>query len=285
MNEGKRADKGRISRRRFLGLSGAGLAGVVALGMPPLVRGLGVGEAPAVPSTTGPRRQWAMVIDLRKCEGCTTIDTAPGCVQHCIVGHYVPASQEWIQVFKVESQGRGSFFMPVPCQHCENAPCVNVCPVAATYHTATGAVLIDNRRCIGCRLCIAACPYQRRFFNWGEPKSPPEARFLNYSPELGAPSVKGTTNKCVWCEHLTKDGKLPHCVSGCPMKALYWADLEEDIATNGAETVQFSTFVAANNAYRFKEGLGTQPRTWYIPGHGEAFGRHPNDKAELKPVS
>ncbi len=224
-----------------------------------------------------------MVIDLKKCEGCVTINSSPQCTQACIAGHFVPKGQEWIQVYEMDLPGGGSYFMPTPCYHCENAPCVNVCPVAATYHDKDGIVLIDHRRCIGCRLCMAACPYQRRFFNWGTPELPPEAAFAEYSPLYPVPAVKGTVIKCMFCAHLLRDGKLPMCVTGCPMKALYIGDLNENIASNGVEMVELSKFLDKNNAYRHKEELGTQPRVWYLPGHGQRFGREPDDSREFKP--
>ncbi len=229
-------------------------------------------------------RQWAMVVDLRKCDGCVTLDEPPQCTQGCIQEHFVPEGQKWIEVYRRELPGGGATFMPTPCYQCENAPCANVCPVGATYHNEEGIVLIDHNRCIGCRLCMAACPYQRRFFNWGTPHLPPEARFASYSPEYPVPARKGTVIKCMFCAHRTRVGKLPACVEACPMNALYFGDLEEDVATNGVEVVQLSRFLAENNAFRYKEELGTSPRVWYIPGHGEAFDRSAVDSRPLKPV-
>ncbi|MCL5070719.1 MAG: 4Fe-4S dicluster domain-containing protein [Actinobacteria bacterium] len=228
--------------------------------------------------------QWCMVIDLRKCEGCVTIDKPPQCTQACIAMHFVPKEQKWIEVYKVEQPGEGNYFMPTPCYHCENAPCVKVCPVKATYHNEEGIVLVDHFRCIGCRLCMAACPYQRRFFNWGTPNLPPEAAFAKYSPEFPVPAKRGTVIKCIFCAHLLKVGKLPACVAGCPMKALYMGDFNRNTASNGVEVVQLSKFLDENNAYRYKEELGTQPRVWYLPGHGQLLGRHPDDLRELKSI-
>lgn len=286
MDKGK---KGAISRRRFLQLAGA--AGVLAVplgaGIPLLKKASA--EDPAQQEAThqaveqATNRQWCMVVDLRKCEGCTTIDAPPQCVQACIEGHYVPEGQQWIEIYQKEGEGGGSFFMPAPCMQCENAPCVNVCPVGATYHNPQGIVLIDHRRCIGCRLCMAACPYQRRFFNWGEPRIPREAYFVKYTPEFPAPAIKGTVMKCIFCAHRTAHGQLPICVEGCPMKALYLGDLNEDVATNGMEVVTLSRFISENDAYRYKDGLGTQPRVWYIPGHGHAFGRMSDATQQKKP--
>ena len=226
-------------------------------------------------------RAWCMVIDLKKCDGCTGLGIPPQCTQACISGHYVPKGMRWIQVFEPELPGDGSFFLPAPCYHCENAPCVNVCPVAATYHNKDGIVLIDQRRCIGCRFCLAACPYHRRFFNWGTPQLPPEAAFAEYSPERQIPAIKGTAMKCDFCPDMMRGGKLPHCVSACPRKVLYMGDLNEDFASNGAEVVKLSKFLAENDAYQYKEDLGTQPRVWYLPGHGQLFGMKPDDHLKL----
>jgi molybdopterin-containing oxidoreductase family iron-sulfur binding subunit len=226
-----------------------------------------------------------MVIDLKGCDGCVGLETSPQCLQACILGHYVPKGMKWIEIYEHELPGGGSYFMPTPCYHCENAPCVNVCPVAATYHIESGIVLIDQRRCIGCRFCMAACPYQRRFFNWGTPEQPPEAALAEYSPEHQVPAIKGTVMKCDFCPDMMRQGKLPYCVAACPRKVLYMGDLNEDFASNGEEVVKLSRFLDDNNAYRYKEELGTQPRVFYLPGHGQDFGRHPDDPRQLLPTT
>ncbi|MBI3954203.1 MAG: 4Fe-4S dicluster domain-containing protein [Chloroflexi bacterium] len=287
-----------ISRRGFLkALAGAGtLLAIPAVPglLTPLFRRPGPGEAvayrdeaaaakgTAASKVAGSKlRQWAMVVDLRKCDGCVTIDEPPQCTQGCIKEHFVPEGQKWVQVYQRELAGGGSAFMPTPCYQCENAPCVNVCPVGATYHNEEGIVLINHDRCIGCRFCMAACPYQRRFFNWGTPELPPEARFASYSPEYPVPARRGTVIKCMFCAHRAAAGKLPACVEACPMNALYFGDLEEDAATNGVEVVPLSAFLSENNGYRYKEELGTRPRVWYIPGHGETFDRLARDERPL----
>ncbi len=288
----KKKDKN-FSRRQFITKS-VGTVGLLAVLSSPLVSAANRAKASTNTSkavsnspdevtanTTG--RAWCMVIDLKKCEGCVTIDTPPQCTQACVNGHLVPKGMEWIQVFEVDLPGGGSYFMPTPCQHCENAPCTNICPVGATYHTKDGIVLIDHRRCIGCRMCMAACPYHRRFMNWGTPELPPEAAFAEYSPEHPMPAIKGTVIKCDFCPDLMRNGKLPYCVAGCPMKALYMGDLNEGIASNGVEVVQLYKFLDENNAYRYKEALGTQPRVWYLPGRGQLFGRTPDDSRQFKP--
>jgi molybdopterin-containing oxidoreductase family iron-sulfur binding subunit len=280
-------DKG-LDRRQFIQSLGA--AGTLAVLSVPFLTVPGCTRASDSIAADGPiehsrkMRSWCMVIDLKKCDGCVGLETPPQCTQACVNGHLVPKGQQWIQVFEMDLPGGGSFFMPVPCQHCESAPCVNVCPVAATYHTQEGLVLIDHRRCIGCRMCMAACPYQRRFFNWDKPQLPPEAVFAEYSPLNPIPTVIGTVNKCVFAAHLLLEGRMPFCVMGCPQNALYMGDLNDDIASNGREVVTLSRFLDDNNGYRFKEELGTQPRVWYLPGHGEDSGRKPDDSRQLEPV-
>lgn len=272
-----------LSRRDFIKRS-LGVAGLAAITAYPLVSVLTPGKSQADNSGSAPpgkARSWCMVIDLKKCEGCVTIGAPPQCTQACINGHFAPKGQQWIQVYEVGLAGGGSYFMPTPCYQCENAPCVNVCPVAATYQTKEGIVLVDHQRCIGCRFCMAACPYQRRFFNWGTPEVPPEAALAQYSPEYPVPAVKGTVIKCMFCAHFLHNGKLPYCVAGCPMKALYIGDLNQNVATNGGEVVELSRFLSENDAFRYKENLGTQPRVWYLPGHGQEFGRKALDHREF----
>lgn len=272
----------KLTRRRFiLGAGAVTAASALAPGIRIAETFAGQqGDATATRST-GTRRQWAMVIDLRKCEGCVTQDAAPACTEGCNAEHFVPAGQEWIKVFRMESESaNGSYFLPRPCMHCENAPCLNVCPVGATYRDDEGLILINHERCIGCRFCMAACPYGARSFNWDQPENPAGATFAEYSPQFPVPHRKGTVEKCMLCAHRTKDGKLPACAENCPMNAIYLGDLVEDIATNGKDVVKLSEFLSQSNAFRLKEELGTRPRVWYIPGHGEEYGRTALDARE-----
>ena len=218
-------------------------------------------------------RRWAMVIDLRYCDGCQSVGKPPQCTAACIQSHFAPEPMEWIQVYEPPLQGGGTQFVPTPCQQCQNPPCVNVCPVGATFSTPEGVVLIDQQRCIGCRLCMEACPYDRRFFNWGEPPIPPEATLMKYDVMHQSPALRGTVMKCDFCPDLANAGSLPYCAQGCPNHAIYYGDLEEDVATNGKEVVKLSRFLSEDSTYRQKENLGTMPRVYYIPGHGELVGR------------
>ena len=258
--------KKNLSRRDFLKISG-GVVGASILTSAMFTalsrfKSKDLTEQPAKKSLN----RWCMVIDLRKCQGLLR------CTQACIDMHFVPKPQKWIEVYKPKTVKGGSYFMPTPCFHCENAPCVKVCPVKATYHNEEGIVLVDHNRCIGCRQCMAACPYQRRFFNWGTLKLPPGGVFAKYSPDFPVPAVKGTVLKCIFCSHLLKEGKLPGCVKGCPNGVIYLGDYNKDLASNSQEIVSLSKFLNDNHAYRYKEELGTQPRVWYLPGHGESFG-------------
>jgi molybdopterin-containing oxidoreductase family iron-sulfur binding subunit len=226
-------------------------------------------ELPQVART----RQWSMIIDLRKCDGCQSVNLPPQCTTACIEGHFAPEPMQWIEVFEHELEGDGTRFVPTPCQHCQNPPCVNVCPVGATFSSPEGLVLIDQERCIGCRICMAACPYDRRFFNWGDPPIPPEALVAEYDLEVQVPATKGTVMKCDFCPDMVRSGTLPFCIQGCPHLAIYYGDLEEDLATNGRELVSMSRFLAEHDAFHLKAELGTKPRVFYVPGHGELVGR------------
>jgi len=273
----------RRSALRLLGAGGVALAAPL-LGLSAMTPSeTATSHTPA--SGAGSRvRQWGMIIDLRRCDGCQSQGTAPKCTLACIEGHLAPEPMEWIEVFEAELAGGGTQFLPTPCLQCENPPCVNVCPVAATFSTPEGVVVIDEPRCIGCRICMAACPYDRRFFNWGQAPIPPEAFLSDYSADHQVPARTGTVMKCDFCVDMVRGGSLPMCVQACPQGAIYYGDLEEDIATNGLAMVGFRDYLASNNTYRLKEELGTKPRVHYIPGHGEDVGRDRHTKGRLATV-
>ncbi len=227
-------------------------------------------EAPA----PEPGRRWVMVIDLAKCNGCRT------CTDACNAFHFVPAGQEWIKVYaNQDNPGAGRYWFPRPCMQCDNPPCVKVCPVGATYKRADGIVIQDNERCIGCRYCIAACPYSARYFNWGQPLHTPEEHAQPYSIELQYPHRRGVVEKCIFCPSLAREGKLPACVAACPMGALYYGDENEDAVTNSqGETVRLSTMLAEGSAYRYLEELGTEPRVYYLPPRNRLYPPPPENQ-------
>jgi molybdopterin-containing oxidoreductase family iron-sulfur binding subunit len=181
--------------------------------------------------------------------------------------HFIPPDRQWIPVLVMRDNSQSApYFFPRPCFHCDQPPCTKVCPVNATYKNQDGTVLIDNERCIGCRFCIAACPYGVRTFNWGPPKTPPEAEARGYNPEWGYPRRTGTVEKCDFCPDHAAVGELPGCSSGCPMGAIYFGDQNEDAVTNSfSETIRLSKTLRDRAAYRHLEELGTEPRVYYLP--------------------
>ena len=207
--------------------------------------------------------QWAAVIDLRRCDGCKY------CTEACQSTHYLPKEMEWIKVYEVEAENGNQFFMPRICMQCENPPCLKVCPVEATFKNSEGVILVNQDRCIGCRLCMAACPYEARYFNFRQPPQPPEG-FAQPMPEFPVPQRRGTVGKCVLCVHYVKEGRLPACVEACRMDAIYIADLNTRVMTNrSGETYEMSRYLRENDAFRMKEEMNTSPRVWYVAGHGQ----------------
>jgi molybdopterin-containing oxidoreductase family iron-sulfur binding subunit len=248
-----------VTRRRFLRtLAVAGAGGAVAA--------THLADTAASAQADGSTHQWAFVIDLRQCDGCEK------CTKACQETHALGKDQTWIKVYKITDPSGLEHPMPRLCMHCENAPCVHVCPVAATFKNKEGVVLVNQNTCIGCRTCMAACPYEARYFNWDDPPAAPAGLLAQPMPEFPVPQQRGTVGKCILCVHNTEVGKLPACVEACTkmgMKALYIGDLKRDVATNGAETVKLSKFLRDNDAVRYREELGTRPRVWYILGHGQ----------------
>ena len=211
------------------------------------------------------KHAWCMVIDLRTCDGCAM------CTRSCQQRHGLREEQTWIKVYSMEDSSGGTFAMPRPCMMCEDPPCLKVCPVSATIRTDEGLVLVDTDSCVGSRACMAACPYEARYFNWEEPL-PSKRMPMPSSPQMPV-AKKGTVGKCVLCADRLPQGELPACVSGCSMGVLYIGDLVTDIAVNGTgKTVVLSEFLRENDAVRYKEELGTNPRVYYILGHGQNLG-------------
>jgi molybdopterin-containing oxidoreductase family iron-sulfur binding subunit len=208
-----------------------------------------------------PGRKWVMVIDLAKCDGCNK------CIEACSKMHFVPPDRQWIKVLAMrDTETTAPYFFPRPCFHCDNPPCTKVCPVDATFKTQDGTVLVDRDRCIGCRFCMAACPYGVRCFNWARPHDSSEAQAMGYSPEHGFPRQVGTVEKCDFCPDMARMGQLPGCVAGCPMQAIYFGDENEDAVTDSlGVTLRFSKLLRQRAGYRYLEDLGTQPRVYYLP--------------------
>jgi len=215
-----------------------------------------------------PNRKFVMVIDLAKCKN------ALKCQSACNKHHYITGEHAWLKVYKMqESEDTAPYWMPTTCMHCDHPACVTVCPVAATFKRRDGLVLIDNERCIGCRFCMAACPYSTRVFNWEEQNKGEITMNMqmkhqteNNSVEFaGMPSIKGTVDKCDFCPHSIKENILPHCVTACPNGVFYFGDKYEDTVTNGEETLRLSKLLIDKDGYRLMESLGTRPSVYYLP--------------------
>lgn len=223
----------------------------------------GSGAATMASTLAPPTHQWAMVIDLRNCDGCGS------CTAACQKAHYLTPDQTWIKVFLLTDSAGQTYHLPRPCMQCENPPCLHVCPVHATFRQDQGMVLVDQDRCIGCRMCMAACPYEARYFNWNsDVKYPPLP--VQATPEFPVPQRLGTVGKCTFCVGNLNHGMLSECAAGCPMGVIYNGDLKTDVAVNGmGTTVKLSKFLYDNDAVTFKPEQNTHPRVWYILGHGQ----------------
>ena len=250
------------SRRRFFQFLAQGAGAVAATWVTvKVVAGEVFREVLPARSIAPSNQKWVMVIDLAKCDGCRD------CTRACTVMHFVPPMQEWIRVYQVlDNPAAGPYFLPRPCMQCDNPPCVRGCPVGATFKRTDGIVMMDQERCIGCRNCIAQCPYSARAFNWGEPPHTPEELAQPYSMEYNYPHRKGVVEKCIFCPHMLRQGKLPACAEKCTMGAIYFGDEMEDAVTNSkGESIQLSKITKRGAAFRLMEELGTEPRVYYLP--------------------
>ena len=216
-------------------------------------------EAQAASDGSVRGRKWVMIIDLKKCDGCKTCTTA------CQSAHFIPFNQEWIKVYDLEDAFHEEYFFPRPCMNCQNAPCIKVCPVGASYYNEDNVSIIDHRICIGCRMCMSACPYGARSFNWAEPPHTPEELAHTYSPEEPWPHMRGVPEKCDFCTTHASKGMLPPCILGCAPGALYFGDFHEDAVSNGQEVVKISDLIVNRQAYHYKEELRTKLSVYYLP--------------------
>ena len=226
-------------------------------------------------------KKFVMVIDLARCKNLKKCQSA------CNHAHHVQTGQNWIKVYPMkDAEMAASYWQPTNCMHCDEPPCVKVCPVDATFKRQDGIVLIDSDRCIGCRFCMAACPYSTRVFNWEEPGLPEEVAHQDYNAETSMPQKKGTVGKCDFCPDMTRMGMLPHCVSACPNGVYFFGDINEDSVTNGSETFRFSDLVKDKAGYRLMEDLGTKPSVYYLPPVNRNFkfedGLNKEEPAEKK---
>ena len=231
------------------------------------------------PAETPARHKWSMVIDLDRCTGCQA------CVVACQAENNVPISDEqafregrvfeWI---RVERYWEGEFpdikarFIPVLCQHCENAPCEPVCPVFATYHNNEGLNVQVYNRCVGTRYCGNNCPYHARNFNYWEPVWPESLRH-QLNPDVTVRS-RGVMEKCSFCvqriRRATRGGKQveddafdPACVQACPTSAMAFGDM---LADGSGDRPESRVHKLSEDPRHFKafEQLGTAPNVIYL---------------------
>lgn len=176
-------------------------------------------------------KRYAMVIDLRRCVGCFS------CQVTCKMENNVPFDYFRSKVLVTE---RGTYpdvkrhFLPTLCNHCENAPCVQVCPVGASYRREDGLILVDDKKCIGCGYCVQACPYDARYIN-----------------------ATGVAEKCTFCQHRVDAGLEPACVHNCVGKARLFGDLNDPQSP-------VSKLVNSHSVQRLKSNLGTEPYVFYL---------------------
>ncbi|MFI5143235.1 MAG: 4Fe-4S dicluster domain-containing protein [Thermoanaerobaculales bacterium] len=222
--------------------------------------------------------RWGMVIDLERCTGCGA------CMAACHQENNLPTAGRsetveesrafhWI---KLMPQRSGAYpnvslrFLPQPCFHCDNPPCVRVCPVQATYLSSEGIVGQIYGRCIGCRYCMAGCPYSAKVFNWYAPNWPGQTK-KRTNPDVSL-RPKGVVEKCTFCHHRIikaredariaghglRDGDVtPACAESCPTQAIIFGDLE--LANS-----RVSQLAQDPRAFRLHDDLGTRPKVIYL---------------------
>ncbi|MDH4121004.1 MAG: 4Fe-4S dicluster domain-containing protein [Deltaproteobacteria bacterium] len=227
--------------------------------------------------STGHR--WGMVIDLDKCSGCGACEVA------CMVENNIPFVEKGdyqrsrsISWMKVVPETEGTFpevrtkFMPQPCMQCDNPPCTKVCPVHATYLNPEGIVAQVYWRCIGCRLCMAACPYTVKYFNWHNFQQAQPAAMTQYANPDVSLRDKGVVEKCTFCHHrlmkVKDQARLENreirpgeytvaCQDNCPSKAIFFGDLNDP----HSEVARLADNL---RAFRLMDELGTQPKVIYL---------------------
>lgn len=213
--------------------------------------------------------EFGYALNLSICVGCRR------CVEACHVenNHDRRTRNSYIRVFEMDQgsmdlegaevdythpvPAEGKFYMPVQCLQCANPPCVRACPTRATWSEPDGIVVVDYNWCIGCRYCQAACPYHARRFNWQPPEIPED----EVNPDQGYLSNRirsqGVVEKCTFCLHRTRRGRLPACLEACPTGARVFGNLRD-------EDSEIRWVLGNKRIFVLKEALGTQPRFFYF---------------------
>ncbi len=152
---------------------------------------------------------------------------------------------------------KDKFYMPVQCHQCKESPCTKACPVEATWQEPDGVVVVDYNWCIGCRYCMAACPYDARRFNWKKPEISPEAVNPNQSYLSNRIRPKGVVEKCTFCLHRTREGRFPACLEVCPTGARVFGNLLDPNS-------EINYILQNKRVYILKEEYGTAPKFYYF---------------------
>jgi tetrathionate reductase subunit B len=236
------------SRRGFLGVAAAGLAGVL---IAPGVRLIEIAQAAPASAGATSKVRWGMLIDSSKCSsGCT--DCVSACnTENGLSGGTLPTDSQWIRKIEIKDVHSGKVqSLPMMCQHCAEPPCVDVCPTGASFKRADGIVLVDKHICIGCRYCMMACPYKARSFV----HSPQ----TNQNPNV--PRGMGTVESCTLCVHKVDRGEQPACVSACAQaghEAIVFGDLNDPNS-------EISKRVAKYPARQIRENLNLNTGVRYL---------------------
>ncbi len=270
-SEEKKNRKGKkplVSRKEFLQIAGSTGAATIITQLissgplsPEAIKGIGERTHPFAEGES--KHTWCMIIDLSTCIGCQY------CVWACQATNDVPEDEmRWNIGYPERTESGTDFFMTRPCLHCQEAPCVKVCPVGATWIRKDGIVTMDYNRCIGCRYCQVACPYDVRRFNWK-----PSSAENPYHPTWGTPEIdrraRGVVEKCTFCSHRIDRGleqgltpgvdreATPACVNICPVNARIFGDHNDPDSP-------LSIFVRENETFRLREDFGTEPKVHYV---------------------
>jgi molybdopterin-containing oxidoreductase family iron-sulfur binding subunit len=219
-----------------------------------------------------PNTLWGYGLDLSRCIGCRRCVYA--CVEENNSSRVNPQSQ-WIRVIQLKKGSlinleeseqyynpplvpeKEFLYMPVQCQHCENPPCVKVCPVHATWKEPDGLVVVDYNWCIGCRYCITACPYRGRLFNWADPTVPPDKWNLSVHYLGNRPRMRNVVDKCTFCIQRVRMGRYPACVEACPTGTRKFGNLLDPES-------EIRYIIDRKRTFRLKEDLNTEPKFYYF---------------------
>lgn len=216
-----------------------------------------------------PGVMFGYAFNVSRCQGYRS------CVEACIHENNLDrrAGTQYIRIFEMEGGEvdldeadatfqhdvpvEGHFYLGTQCFQCADPPCVKVCPVGATWQEPDGITVIDYDWCIGCRYCMAACPYWARRFNWAEPEVPvalvnPDQHYLGNRARK-----KGVVEKCTFCIHRTRQGRLPACAEACPTGARVFGNLLDPHS-------EIRWVLEHKRIFRLKEDLKTEPRFWYF---------------------